>query len=51
MIVFAEGVWCRSCEFFEDEDFDNDDPDDMDAQCQGCGCRRPQHSNVKVVED
>ncbi len=41
----ARGIWCHSCEFFEDE---LGTPAIVD-KCESCGCSRSMHSDVKVV--
>lgn len=44
MGVLSTGLWCKTCEVFED-------PDNMEGlRCLGCGCSVSQHANVSVVE-
>jgi hypothetical protein len=41
-VVVETGYWCRSCEFFEPEDFEF-------GRCQSCGCEVSAHTAVKLV--
>lgn len=41
--IYAEGVWCPDCEFFEEPDF-------VQGQCLACGCGEGTHVEVEVVD-
>lgn len=45
MRVVADGWWCRTCEFFEQED----DIDTTIEVCKVCGCNGSEHVAVEVV--
>lgn len=46
MVIYAQGLWCNSCGFFEE-----DAPMGSDDTCLSCGCDEDDHSRTKVVDE
>lgn len=40
--ILAEGVWCKTCEMFEEPDISN-------GRCLACGCAAATHVEVEVI--